>query len=143
MNNEPRTWIQWFLWHIAVTKRLDMNDIERELVAEFGKLYEDEGYFSNAKMTGISFIFGFSDKVEPHLRVGRMRKNGMLSVDVALKSEMWEHATTEELKHEMRLMMLKAVVKAGSRYKLPVGVFEARLRKAPTKSGFARSSTKV
>lgn len=135
MSSPNRTVIQWLIWYATGKKRPDIVEIEHEIIAEFEELYRESRLFSGAKFSAISFMFCFADELEEQIKLGRVGKTGVLSVDIVLDSAKWENLSRQQLKDHMRLAIMQAVVMAGARYKLPMGQFEAELAKLKSQLG--------
>lgn len=119
--------IQWLIWYVTGLNRPEAAAISDEIAAEFEALYRESGFLSGAKFMSISFMFIFGD-LQEQIKLGRIGKSGVLRANIVLDSTRWERTSRQELKDYMRLAMMQAVVMAGTRYKLPVAPFVAKLK---------------
>jgi len=123
---------RWF-----VTTRTHPGELQMhaQIVSELESLYRKARIFPKASFSEIYFAVGYFVGVAEKIKLGRIRKseNNTLWVELIVDGNKWENLTTAELKDELMLMMTRAIVMAGRRYKLSTAPFEEKIRELESK----------
>ncbi len=127
--SSDHTTINSFLWFVTMKGHPDELKMHTELIGDLEMLYREAGIFPRARFLGIHFMINYMDVAPEKIKLGRIRKslNNRLWVDLLVDGQKWEKLTTPQLKDHLMLMMARAVILAGNRYKLRVGPFERKV----------------
>ncbi len=127
-------------WFVTTRSRPDETQMHAEIADELETLYGEAGVFPASPLLGVYFAIGYFVGVPEKIKVGRIRKSigNKLWIELSVDGKKWESCATAELKEWLLLMMSRALIIVGKRYKFATGPFEKKVAELEKKLGDRR-----